>query len=227
VIVTSLSPNPSREHRQIHCLQSWRTIGFEILAVNTAEEHDGFTESIRSLITPVVSDNLTTDFVDRQTQRVTALIDAGEKTGLPFMLINSDIEIHGDHELIEAALRTPDRLTIGIRHNHDAGALRDISTREEYGLDAFIISPKIASKIPRDVRYGIGKPVWDYWLPHHCRMMGHAINWIYRPLFFHERHDQQWTKEEWDIAGKWITEGYGFDPDEDFVRFRQELALSH
>ena len=50
--------------------------------------------------------------------RIKTLIDAGAATGLPFLLINADIEISGDHTLIEAAIESPEKLTIGIRYNH-------------------------------------------------------------------------------------------------------------
>ena len=225
VAITSLSPNPARAERQAYCLQSWRDIGLQVFAVNTAGEHESFSDAIQSIITPIISDDLTTAF-DRPTQRVTALTNAGIQSGLPFVLINADVEMQGDHEAIEEALRLPDRLSIGVRYNYSGAGSKRMANRESAGLDAFVLSPEIASTIPTDSPYGIGKPVWDYWLPHHCRKARHVFHWLNEPFLFHEQHDVQWSVEEWNQGCEWFADRYGVVLEYGEREFRESLEVS-
>lgn len=196
VAVTSISPNPERAERQAYCLQSWRDIGLDVIQVNTADR-----------------------------PRIKTLIDAGAATGLPFMLINSDIEICGDHAVIEEAIQSPDKLTIGIRYNHDAESPRGQSQREAAGLDVFLMTPEMAATVP-DLPFTIGLPVWDYWLPHHFRSLGYEFNWLHEPLFFHARHEVQWSRQDWNRGSEWLAEHYGIDLEYGSVAFRESLNES-
>lgn len=195
VAVTSLSPNPDRAERQELCLQSWRDIGLEVIQVNTTDR-----------------------------PRIKAMTDAGAATGLPFLLINSDIEIYGDHTAIDEALALPDRLSIGIRYNHDAGSNRRRSQREGAGLDCFLLTPEMAETIP-DLPFTIGMPVWDYWLPYHFRRLGYAFHWIGEPLFFHATHEIQWSREDWVRGSSWLNDHYGVDLEYGSTTFRESLEV--
>lgn len=195
VAVTSLSPNPDRAERQSLCLQSWRDIGLEVIQVNEGRP------------------------------RIKTLIDAGAATGLPFLLINSDVEIFGDHTAIEEALALPDKLTIGVRYNHNAELPRSRSQREGAGLDAFLMTPEMAETVP-DLPFTIGQPVWDYWIPHHFRSLGYAFHWIDSPLFFHAMHDIQWSREDWQRGSAWLRDHYGIDLEYGSTAFRDSLNES-
>jgi hypothetical protein len=195
VAVTSLSPNPERAERQALCMQSWRNIGLEVITVDTESK-----------------------------PRIKAMTDAGAATGLPFLLINSDIEIYGDHTAIDEALALPDRLSIGIRYNHDAGSNRRRSQREGAGLDCFLLTPEMAETIP-DLPFMIGMPVWDYWLPYHFRRLGYAFHWIGEPLFFHATHEIQWSREDWVRGSSWLNDHYGVDLEYGSTTFRESLEV--
>jgi hypothetical protein len=194
VAVTSLSPNPERAARQELCLQSWRDIGLEVITVDTAAK-----------------------------PRIKTLLDAGAETGLPFLLINADIEISGDHALIEAAIQQPEKLTIGIRYNHAPDASRGRSQKEAAGLDAFLMTPEMAATVP-DLPFTIGYPVWDYWLPYHFRSLGHAFHWIDSPLFFHATHELQWSREDWVRGSAWLNDHYGINLTYGNTEFRESLS---
>ena len=194
VAVTSLSPNPDRVERQSHCLQSWRDVGLEVIQVNEGRP------------------------------RIKTLIDAGAATGLPFLLINSDVEIFGDHTAIEEALALPDKLTIGVRYNHNAKSPRSRSQREGAGLDAFLLTPAMAATVP-DLPFAIGQPVWDYWIPHHFRSLGYSIHWMREPLLFHARHELQWSREDWIRGAAWMAEHYGVELGYGNVAFRESLEV--
>jgi hypothetical protein len=193
VAVTSLSPNPERAARQSLCLQSWRDIGLEVITVDTESK-----------------------------PRIKALLDAGSATGLPFLLINADIEMYGDHKLIEAAIVHPEKLTIGIRYNHAPDAARGRSRKETAGLDAFLMTPEMAATVP-DLPFTIGQPVWDYWLPYHFRSLGYAFHWIDSPLLFHATHEIQWSREDWVRGSAWLNDHYGVNLEYGSTTFREGL----
>lgn len=207
VAITSLNPNPVRRERQQLCLQSWRSIGLPVIAVNTAAEIADFRFEISDLKYESC-DDVATDY-DRPTQRVSTLIDVGRRTGLPFLVINSDIEISGDPQVITDAIACDaDTLTIGVRHNHAAAEDREFAKRERCGLDVFFLTPDMAATVPA-MPLGMGRPVWDYWLPHHFRERGCRFRWINQPYFFHADHPVGWTPAEWVFAADWFRAHYG------------------
>lgn len=217
VAITSLNPNPERWARQVKCLQSWLDIGLPVVVVNTMAELERM--QLPSGVQSVCREILTTDY-DRQTQLVSSLINVGIAIDLPFMLLNSDIEIQGRHEHITQALSNPDKLTIGVRWNY-SGKLQS-ATSEPWGLDCFLMTPAMAKTLPQ-MPFGIGKPVWDYWLPLHFRELGHAFNWIKEPFFYHEIHPIAWTQKEWLFGAETLRQQYGFSLFHDSATFRDSL----
>lgn len=218
VAITSLNPNPARLARQLKCLQSWLDIGLPVVVVNTAAEISNLKSQIDGVMWQP-SEELTTDY-DRQTIRVSALVDIGIAIGLPFMLLNSDIEIQGRHEHITQALFNPGKLTIGVRWNY-SGKLQ-AATSEPWGLDCFLMTPEMAKTLPQ-MPFGLGKPVWDYWLPLHFRKLGYAFNWIVEPFFYHESHPIAWSQSEWLFGAETLRRHYGFSLFHDSATFRESL----
>jgi len=204
--ITSVSPNPLRAARQLLCIQSWLRAGIKVIVVNSSDELSAM--ELPTGVTGVACDDLTTLY-DRRTQFVSSLILVGIETGRPFMLINSDIEISGDVRRIDEALQYPDKLTIGIRHNYHPGR-KQKAFREPSGLDVFLMTPELAATVPQ-APFGIGKPVWDYWLPLHFKTRGTAFNWIDSPLFWHEKHRLGWTRKEWEIGKDFLNGQYGVE----------------
>ena len=222
IAITSLNPNPDKQERQRLCVQSWRDIGLEVIAVNTAAELSRLDAGLSRLIHGHVS-NTTTFEYEKQTQRISTILKAGRQTGIPFLLINSDIEINGDPQVITDSLAQPDKLTIGVRYNHEAGQSLQTASFEPWGLDAFLMTPELAATVP-NLPFGIGKPVWDYWLPHHFRTRGHQFHWIRRPFFFHERHPLGWSDTEWKMGARWMHKYCGLHLAQDSVGYRQSLT---
>lgn len=216
--VTSLNPSPLRKDRQLKCLLSWSKAGIEILVVNTTEELDSM-PWLNGVAEQLASNEVATIY-DRPVQKVSSLIRAGMLTGSQFMLINSDIEINGNVSILSEAIKAQDRLTIGVRYNHESGTSRETARRETAGLDVFIMTPEIAAKIP-NMEFGIGKPAWDYWLPHQVRLNGIKFNWIRRQLFFHESHQLGWSNSDWQIGHDMILRNYGVSITQG--NFRQKL----
>ena len=201
--ITSLSPNPARLARQLYCVQSWLDVGVDVICVNTPEE-------IASLYFPpgvvVVASSDLSSGCERKTQRISALINVGIETGKPFFLINSDIEVHGHTEVIQQALDASDKLTIGIRYNYDG---EKEAEREQWGLDLFGMTPELAKTLP-SMSFGIGLPVWDYWVPYHFRCLKVAFHWINFPFLFHQSHAVHWSQADWRAGADALRDEYGF-----------------
>jgi len=213
--VTSINPDPSRQQRQEECLKSWVAAGMNIVAVNQSNEFDSM-PWLSSIAKQCISGEIAVGY-DRPVQKVVALLRAGILTGGAFMVINSDIQVIGDVSPLNAALKMADRLTIGVRWNHDKAAGVQTARLEAAGLDVFLMTPELAATV-EDIGLGIGKPTWDYWLPHHFRSLGVKFNWVQRPLFFHESHPVGWSSMEWDRGHKTILDSCGVSISGDFRR---------
>lgn len=221
IAITSLNPNPEKKERQRLCVQSWRNIGLEVIAVNTAAELARLDTGLSKLVHGHVSNTTPLEY-KKPTQRISTIVKVGRQTGLPFLLINSDIEINGDPQVIIDALAEPEKLTIGVRYNHEPGQSIIAAEYEQWGLDCFLMTPDLAATVP-NLPFGIGKPVWDYWLPHHFRSRGYRFHWIRRPFFFHERHPLGWSQTEWNLGARWMKEFYGLPLAQTSVAYRQTL----
>lgn len=219
IAVTSLNPKPVRWARQAVCLQSWLDYGLDVLTVNTTAELQ--TLSLPERVTGVACDELSTIY-DRPTQLITSLLRVGAATGMPILLINSDIQIHGDGELLDTALQQKDALTIGVRYNHPARLTRDRARREPYGLDVFLVQPDLVREVP-DLPFAIGKPMWDYWLPHVARSCGRRLLWLGEPLLFHENHPLGWSQSEWHVGADIMQQQCGVDMIYGCAAFRRNL----
>ena len=202
IAVTSLAPNDKARD----ALESWRLAGVSIVAMQPRDE----LAKVQKIYGGLVDEWRATDQDARWTfGRPCVFIHDLAKLAIEFnqtiMLLNSDIEIHGGQQrLIDAT--DADALTIGIRHNfHD---WRD-ATIEAHGLDVFFISPPFARNLP-DTGLAMGFPGWDYWLPKHATMTNTAIEWIEEPLFFHRRHELNWSHADWQKSFT-ILQAAGYD----------------
>lgn len=219
VAVTSLNPNPARWDRQRKCLKSWVRHGLPVITVNTQDELDrlDLPEGVRG----VACENLTRHY-DRPTQFVSSLTAVGRDAASPFMLINSDIEISGNVAVLDRALQHRDKLTIGVRHNHQVGQPLRTARFESSGLDVFLMTPDMGATVP-EAPFGIGKPVWDYWMPQHFRSLGVQFHWIREPFFFHERHELGWSRSEWKVGCEYLGEMYDVHLGYGSSEFRKSL----
>lgn len=194
VAVTSLSPN--RFQRQTICLDSWRKLGLEIIAVNSQDEID----SMRKLY-PVAK------WIPTECQghpRINSLIEVAASENTAILIINADIEIYGDQSRLLESVASRKNL-IGIRHNYDSQPGE--STIEPWGLDAFTVYPEQVASIPR-VEFTIGKPMWDYWLPWEFEKLGEC-DWITEPYFFHRSHPVAWSQAECTSAHEAFAKQFG------------------
>ena len=208
IAVTSLSP--TRLARQTECLDSWKKVGFTIAAVQ-AEDED-LQEQY-----PQVSHWYTHPAAGPPT--INAIADVATTLDTPILIINSDIEIHGEQRLIREAM-APGGTLVGVRHNYDD--LWWTGEAEQWGLDVFGILPGFARTMPR-LALHIGRPMWDYWVPHHAKLTGSTKYWIKEPLFFHKKHALNWTQEDWQAGADVFMKHYNVDPYTNWALYREAM----
>ena len=220
VAVTALSLLPNHRFVQSRVLDSWKRFGLTIHSVNTVSEIEQLT-----LIYPQVdqwheSDGILSKYA-RPTQRINSLANIAIKLSHPILLINSDIEIHGPQSMVREP-HAAGRVIVGIRHNYRNHWWAD-SSRFVWGVDAFAITPELARSLPESP-LEIGRPMWDYWLPYHCKLYGSAMEWIGEPLFYHREHPINWSSSDWKIGADWIEKQYGISISKESTReFRDQF----
>jgi hypothetical protein len=193
VAVTSISPSSSRRSVQQVCVTSWQRMGLQVVAVQHAEE----IPRLRPFFPGV-------EFVAAKRRHRTKpnvwindLADVAIDRNTPVMVINSDIEIRGTQQAFLAKWSPrPGVQTVGVRNNHDG---KGDSELEPYGLDVFMVQPDMARSLP-ELEMMIGVPFWDYWLPYHLREAGYAIEVIRDSTFWHLKHDQNWSANDWQVS---------------------------
>ena len=210
LLVTSLSPLPSHQEQQAIALESWKRFGLNVVSVNLPEE-------IRTL-----EEKYDIEFIEttescnqfnRKLPTINSLANVSIVRDTPIMLLNSDCALYGSQKLVLDVKH----VGIGIRHNWSEH-LSD-ATQEQWGLDAFILQPEHARSLPR-LPFGIGQPMWDYWVAWHMQQAGFQVDWIGGKLIYHKSHPTNWTPEDCQVGRNWITEYY--ETSIDWVKWREQ-----
>jgi hypothetical protein len=206
-LFTSIRP-PTDQNSTVYlldCLQSWRTAGFDTVAVNGPAE----TEVLRRL-------GLGIEFAVTAADgkpRIGALLSAIRERFCPFAgIINSDCKIVGYPNIagnLRAGLER--RIALAWRLDVVDGA-RPKAGR--YGFDAFFFDTSI---LPADdAGFSIGETWWDLWFPLACEACGAKIETLDAPLLMHRAHPQNWSRQQWANNGRlfWTTIGKSGSPSE-------------
>jgi hypothetical protein len=179
--VSSLSPN--KLQRQVQCIESWITSGFNVVLLQTRNE----IEAYRHLVPRA-------KFIEITTER--PLIRDMAKHGI---IINSDCEMHG---------AGPSKIELNsfyLRWNYTEGRA---SREEEWGLDACCVDYRT---LPKDFTFQIGKPFWDYAVPAILinKNLPYRINHI--PWLHHLKHELNWTQDDWHAGHNWVLQRFTGD----------------
>lgn len=199
IAVTSLPPSPKPRH--IRAVQSWKQAGLNVVSINSTSE----VRQLRGRVAVdefIASDELPTAF-KVPTQYVHTMLRMASKLGESVLMINSDIEMLGSQNVIRQL--GDNEAMIGIRTNYSR-SFENVQ-RERWGLDVFHLPRSIAESIPESI-YAIGRPFWDYWLPWLLQRDGVNLRWVGEAVFFHERHPQAWSDDDWQLGRAWFEETY-------------------
>src|ERR1051325_11640050 len=193
VALTSLSPNLENKPHISSCIESWRRAGLRVFSFNHPSEIPGL-EKHFDIDFVAVEDTSVATF-GRHFIPVNALLDWSSRYNGPVLIINSDIELRLENwELKRARWIAENGLCYFIRFNHDGDHARAI--REPYGIDAFLFHGRDAHLFPRSFM-SLGKPYWDFWVPHTFARHGRPVYSVEFPVSFHLRHQNRWSWEDW------------------------------
>src|SRR5258708_2816260 len=172
------------------CLNSWRTAGFDAVAVNGPAE----TKALRWLDLPV---EFAVTAADGK-PRIGAILSAIRARGCRFAgIINSDCRIIG-YPNVAAALQAGLERTAVLAWRIDVGP--DLMpTTMRGGFDAYFFDTEV---MPRDDGgVFIGGPWGDYLFPFACEMSGAWVETLAVPLLTHKAHPANWNEQSFICSG--------------------------
>jgi hypothetical protein len=190
-IVTSFSPH--RIARQQDCLASWRSIGLEVIGVQTEGEVASLYEHFRDVsFVEVPRFAGLCPWSKPYLPRLSEIMKQADDDAI--LILNSDIMIAGSPELIlqEWSEEDPDVLVVGIRRDHRRGRTQAILN--PYGIDAFRLTADLVADLETDLEFAIGVPGWDYWIPWKLWQEGKNIR-VANCHLMHEMHDLGYPRE--------------------------------
>jgi hypothetical protein len=185
-LFTSIRPPADAEAAgYLHdCCHSWRSAGFDIIAVNGPGE----TEALRDLKLPIEFAATASD----GRPRIGAILSAIRVRGCRFAgIINSDCRIIGYPDLAT-------NLQMGLYRTAVLAWRIDIGpdlkpTTMRGGFDAYFFDTEV---MPRDdCGFSIGGPWWDYWFPLACETNGARVEALAIPLLTHKAHPANWGRQ--------------------------------
>lgn len=199
VAVTAMSLLPHHLSRQSRTIESWERMGLRVISGNSKEQIEELSDLYPTV--EFVECGQSSSY-DTRTSRIYDLMQISDQ---PFLLINSDIEIYGDQNILLDAIEKKECL-IGLRHNYDTNLSDAII--EPWGIDAFLLYPEISKTFP-SLDFGIGKSMWDYWIPLHLDSIGINTRWVGEPFFFHQSHPIFWKQESLETGRVMLQQQYG------------------
>jgi hypothetical protein len=211
VLVTSLTPNPARLDRQREALQTWHNIGARIVVQNAPDELPDLQAQF-PLVHEWVEGN-------QGAQRVLGLLQtAAAQDGV---VVNSDVEVRGSKQAFQSAVRMgADELLLGLRWNYTEDHAR---AREfQWGIDIVGVPAAWVDRLPGDLPYTIGQPMWDYAVPALLQRAGITPKLPHSRVFYHREHAQAWTPEAHAQGLRWLRDRLG-EPQWDAGKFRRSL----
>jgi FkbM family methyltransferase len=191
--LTSIPPARECAPRVRDCVNSWRRAGLEVIAFN----HPSEVATLKGLydVEFVPVEQTTTHVFGKHYVPINAMIDWARARGVPVLLINSDIELRmSDWEVKRLRWLSDGGLCYFVRHNHDGDLRR--ARREPYGIDAFLFDGRGAPAFA-DSFMSMGRPFWDYWVPHTFGANDRPVYSVEFPAAFHRNHRTQWSWEVW------------------------------
>lgn len=204
-IATSFSP--SRIERQQQCLQTWRDYGCDVIAVQSIGEASLLEQHFKD-VKFIETDQVGDLFGCPKMVRITELIKLGKEK--PVVILNSDIHIQAFDFTKRWSSIVPGEMRIGIRWD----ILGRFKSRRmfKWGIDAFQITPELSEFFP-DIGLTMGCPVWDYWMVWYANENGFSIHTDSSRGLYHEQHDQNWSKQNYNRGFEIVKQHHGIGHD--------------
>lgn len=206
--VTALSLQEHHRQKQEICLDSWRRFGLPIIAVNTAEEIIELRKEYEQVDEWIECNDVATHYA-YPTQYIRTLANVARHIGGRVMVINSDIEIHGQQSQLRDVIELyPEAMICGIRW--DYSDCRQLAREFELGIDAVTFTPAQAGALMQDFPFAIGHGMWDYAVPFWALNNGVDVATIHQRLFYHRAHAATWSKDSLSFGWNWCNQNIAF-----------------
>ncbi len=218
-IVTSFSPNPREADRQVECFESWISQGFDVFCVQSTDE----------IIPDRIAHRTSVTRIDEPgPPRLVHLLRKATQHG-GAIILNSDLMMQpGCYDALREAWPPGCFGCAWLRRwNLPEGAPFSKATREQWGIDAFMLDPPpalIDFFDPLDLR--IGRPGWDYVLPYWSLLRGMPLETIDDPpLLIHTDHPIRWSHAHWEQNTILGARALGIAPTVQLQSLSQQLNL--
>lgn len=198
VIATSIAPVDERDV-QPGAIESWLTLGFTLVSVNTAEE----IEVLRPMypgVNFVVAERTAERFAGRPVPFIFDLLNAAKRQatdGQVIGLTNADIVLRPlDGLPTFMAEEAEGCVLLGPRVDvPDQQAMAGFTPLPEpvfsLGYDYVLMGHDVTAEFD-DSPFAMGMPFWDFWLPLTAYLAGRPLKALNSPVALHVAHETQW-----------------------------------
>lgn len=200
IAVTSMSPSTKLVKQSRSCIESWLSLGLEVVSLQHRREMDAVKRISTDVIVLETSETSEKVF-GRPYPRISGLFNWAVKQRQPSLLINSDILLRTTPELLAKCVDFTSNggLCCFIWHNYK-DTIED-AKRERWGIDGFLFDGRKVSEIPDSLVMSIGQPWWDFWVPQHFLNEGRELCMVESPVAFHHSHKLAWSQNSWYLCG--------------------------
>jgi len=196
IAVTSVSPTHKNGDIQLKALESWKAHGFEVYCFQSPSEVDFLAPHYPKWVNWVKTHRTAEKTFKAPYVHINAFIDwAKEKDLESFMIINSDIIMIGGEKKIKELWANSYRGLI-VMNREDFDEDTNVSTRYEWGMDAFIFHKSFYDIYPQGV-YAMGQTWWDFWVPYRTLKANIPIYQVQEKIIYHKKHAIQYNAAEW------------------------------
>lgn len=191
-IATSIIPRNFELQRA--AINSWLTLGFNVISLNSAAEAAIVRHTFSDI--PVRIVNRTAEATTGKPyiffNDVLAALSAEQATVCG--IVNSDIFLNADAGFADFIAETVgEGLLFGSRLDVDSMADLD-GVKFIYGFDFFFFNKNVLPIFP-EAGFCLGVPWWDYWAPFVPLAKGLSCKELISPVAFHVKHETKWTGE--------------------------------
>ncbi len=189
-IATSIIPRNFPLQRS--AMDSWLSLGFRVISLNSAEEAEVITRNFPDIPVKIVTRTAVATsgrpfvFFDDVCSALSG--ECSEVCGI----VNSDIFLKADSGFVNFVAETVgDGFLFGSRIDVDSMENLD-GEKFIYGFDFFFFNRRIVECFPLS-GFCLGVPWWDYWAPFVPLARGVQCRELLSPVAFHVRHETNWS----------------------------------
>jgi hypothetical protein len=199
ISITSISPGHKNYSNQLKAVESWKEAGYEVVSMNAPEEIEVLKESFKD-VKFISTHRHNKKIFEKPYVIVSALIDYLKDVKSEYsLIINSDIIIKDNGYTAKLKELSNNGIVVFNRYDFD-GDFQNINVFPN-GFDGFFIQGKFLEALPQTLLC-LGQCHWDYWLPYSASINGVNLIKPKEQYLFHERHNTQYSAENWRRTGE-------------------------